>query len=464
MHNFPEVLSSIKDAIWSFNLIDYKFSYLNHRLADIYEIPISDIKNKPSFWLDFIHPDDYKIVLAETKRAYRGRQSEIEYRILVNNKIKWVLDKRTVVINEQGKRTAITGILSDITDKKTAEIKLTESEITFRYLFINNPNPLWIYDTKSLEFLAVNYAAIAKYGYTKEEFLSMTIADIRPKEDIDDLITSVKKIKSKFLNSSKVWRHLKKNKEVIYVNISGHGIKYQGRDAEIVMSHDVTEQEKSKQKIIVAKENLDALINNIDDQIWSIDSDYKVISANIAFKLAITHIIGRELQIGESIFFPELMGEGKELWKGYYDRAMRGEAFQIIELMSVSGITPYFAETKFSPITIDEKIIGVACISRNIQERLETQKRIIEQNTKLLELISIASHEIRGPVVSILGLTNLFNEKDYKDPFNAEIIHMIQNLTLQLDKLIYTLVDKTYSLQQGNELKHFSPQNQSANE
>jgi len=465
MHNLTEVLPFISDAVWSFDLAESKFSYVNQRLADIYEIRLQEIEKKPSFWLDFIHPEDYNYVLTETKWAYRGKQIEIEYRLVVNEKVKWVQDKRIVVINDNGKRVSVTGILSDITSKKNAEIKLSESEITFRYLFINNPNPLWIYDTQTLKFLAVNYAAISKYGYSKDEFLSMTISDIRPKEDKPSLLESIKSIKKdQFLNSAIVWRHLKKNKDLIYVNISGHSLKYQGRDAEIVMAHDVTDQVHSKQEITLAKENLDALINNIDDQIWSIDSNYNILSANIPFKLSVSNIINREINMGESIFFPEFNGKEFEAWKKHYDKALSGQAFQVTEFISQPGVTPFYSETKFSPIIVQEKIIGVACISRNIQERLETQRRILEQNAKLLELISIVSHEIRGPIVSILGLTNVFNDKDYTDPFNGEVINLIQDLTKQLDKLIYTLVDKTYALQQGTLLKRSSPQNQSASE
>lgn len=464
MHNLLTALSSINDAIWVFDLVANRFSYVNQRLSDIYEIPLNLIESKPSFWLHYIHPEDYSYVLTETKWAYRGRQIEIEYRLLINDRVKWVLDKRIVNI-ENGKRVGITGILTDITEQKNAEIKLSESEITFRYLFINNPNPLWIYDVNTLSFLAVNYAAIAKYGYSNEEFLSMTIADIRPVEDIPVLLESVKTIqKHRFLNSNQVWRHLKRNKEIIYVTISGHSIRYQQKDAEIVMAHDVTSQINSKKEILLAKENLDALINNIDDHIWSIDSNYNILSANIPFKLTVAGMINREMRLGECIFFPELKGRDKSIWQNHYDKALRGEAFQIIEEVNLSKNDSFFAETKFNPIVIDEKIIGVACISRNIQERLEAQKRIIEQNTRLLELISIASHEIRGPVVSIMGLTNIFNNKDYSDPFNAEIIQLVQNLTLQLDKLIYTLVDKTYALQQGNQTTRSSLQNQSESE
>jgi signal transduction histidine kinase len=79
-------------------------------------------------------------------------------------------------------------------------------------------------------------------------------------------------------------------------------------------------------------------------------------------------------------------------------------------------------------------------------------------------LISIASHEIRGPVASLLGLTSVFNIEDPADPFNAEVIQFVQSITRQLDRLLHTLVEKTYSLQQEDMIKHYAQQNRSVNE
>ncbi|WP_207421824.1 PAS domain-containing protein [Desertivirga brevis] len=440
------------EAIWSFDLSMGRFNYVSPQLADIFEVSLSTIETNPVFWTELIHPDDYKNVLTATKRAHLRKQFDIEYRICTNNKIKWVKDRRNLLLNIEGRAIAVSGILSDITVLKQTETRLSESELTSRYLFLNNPNPLWIYEISSLKFLEVNHAAIAMYGYTKDEFLSMTIADIRPAEDVDELLKCVRKVEGKFSSPQHVWRHRKKDREIIYVNISGHGIRYQGSDCEMVMVHDVSEQIKSKQEITLAKESLDALINNIEDQIWSVDSNYNLLSANISFKIAVSRIIGRDLILGESIYFPELQGKDAKIWKNHYDRALKGEAFQIIEIINYPELPPYCAETKFSPIKINDKIVGVACTSRNIQERLETQKRILEQNGKLLELISLVSHEIRGPIASIMGLTNIFNNKDYNDPFNAEVIKLIQGLTTELDSLLYTLIDKTYDLQQSTQL------------
>ncbi len=65
------------------------------------------------------------------------------------------------------------------------------SEHVYRQLFESNPHPMWIYDLETLSFLAVNNAAIHEYGFSRDEFLSMTIKDIRPKEDVDDLMENI---------------------------------------------------------------------------------------------------------------------------------------------------------------------------------------------------------------------------------------------------------------------------------
>ena len=70
----------------------------------------------------------------------------------------------------------------DVTDRWRAEEELRDSEKQYRLLFHGNPNPMWVFDLETQAFLEVNEAAIQHYGYSREEFLAMTIADIRPPE------------------------------------------------------------------------------------------------------------------------------------------------------------------------------------------------------------------------------------------------------------------------------------------
>jgi len=118
---------------------------------------------------------------------------------------------------------------------------IRESEIRHRQLFEDNPFPMWLYDRLTLQFLAVNNAAIQHYGYSRDEFLSMTLADIRPTEDHAALFRYVAKQHSPRFPTS-VWRHLRKDGSLIDVEITAYAMVFAGRPAEIVLAHDVTER------------------------------------------------------------------------------------------------------------------------------------------------------------------------------------------------------------------------------
>src|SRR5688500_16232378 len=104
-------------------------------------------------------------------------------------------------------------------------------------LFKKNPHPMWLYDLTTLKFLTVNEAAIALYGYTEQEFMTMTITDIMPPEDVPSLISEVEQVKLNFNHTyhwSGTWRHKLKNNREAYVEISSHEIIFKQRKAELV--------------------------------------------------------------------------------------------------------------------------------------------------------------------------------------------------------------------------------------
>jgi two-component system, cell cycle sensor histidine kinase and response regulator CckA len=121
------------------------------------------------------------------------------------------------------------------------EILLQGSEVNYRYLFENNPMVMWVFDLEDLAFLAVNDAAIAHYGYSREEFLSMTIKDIRPEADIPALVQEAA-AKDQALKSVGIWRHRKKDGTIIDVEVVSHALWFKGKEARLVLSTDITER------------------------------------------------------------------------------------------------------------------------------------------------------------------------------------------------------------------------------
>src|SRR5207249_8264711 len=99
---------------------------------------------------------------------------------------------------------------SGMDERKSAERSLRRSEERYRKLFESNPNPMWVYDLETLSFLAVNAAAVRHYGYSQNEFLAMTIKNIRPSEDIPALMDNLSQ-QTEGLDDTAQWRHRKKD-------------------------------------------------------------------------------------------------------------------------------------------------------------------------------------------------------------------------------------------------------------
>jgi PAS domain S-box-containing protein len=105
--------------------------------------------------------------------------------------------------------------------------------------------PLWVYDLETLRILDVNEVACRKYGYTRDEFLSMSILDIRPEEDTGAVIASVRETPPDVFNSG-LWRHRLRDGSVIDVEVTSHEMRYMGRPTRFVCPIDVTERVRAE--------------------------------------------------------------------------------------------------------------------------------------------------------------------------------------------------------------------------
>ena len=137
------------------------------------------------------------------------------------------------------------GIGKDVTDKARALKAVEDSEQRYRMLFDIHPYPMWVVENKTLRFLAVNQAAIDHYGYSREEFLSMTAEQLRPPEDIGQLLKDFQDQSNSYMQ--RVARHRKKSGERINVEIVSFNLEFDGRPARMAVLTDVTERLKSEE-------------------------------------------------------------------------------------------------------------------------------------------------------------------------------------------------------------------------
>lgn len=130
-------------------------------------------------------------------------------------------------------------------------MSIEDTPATFDTIFRQNPLPMWFYDIRTLEFLAVNRAAVETYGYTEAEFLAMTIADIRPLKEQIRLRHYTATPRAAWVDAG-IWEHRIKSGQLIWVKIVSHAFEYQGRAARLVSALDVTDQKRAETEIAEA--------------------------------------------------------------------------------------------------------------------------------------------------------------------------------------------------------------------
>jgi diguanylate cyclase (GGDEF)-like protein/PAS domain S-box-containing protein len=185
-----------------------------------------------------------------------GLRSALAFPVLSGDELVAILEffSDTVIDGEPALVEVLTEIgklLGQRHIRAQAEVTLRNSEEQYRLLFEANPNPMWVYDVESLRFLAVNNATVDQYGWSREEFLAMTIRDIRPA--VEDTMDT----------PATVTRHRKHDGSIINVELTSRELKLPGRRARLVMAVDVTDWRRTEGALRQSERRFRDLLDNV---------------------------------------------------------------------------------------------------------------------------------------------------------------------------------------------------------
>jgi len=380
---------------------------------------------------DLVFPDDLEAVF---EVGYRQRQAKERHGVSRNRnytkdgKVLHCEWYNSTLYDNDGHLVSILSLVLDVTASKRIENALRESEEQYRLLFESNPHAMWVYDLENLKFLAVNDSAIDHYGYSGEEFLSMTIRDIRPPEDVQALSDYLSSPNAG-LDRAGEWRHRKKDGTVINVEITSHRLDFGGRPAEFVLANDITERKHAERALRESEDRYRDLVDNSHELMCTHDLDGRVISVNPWA----AHVLGYPQQALIGLNVREgLTPEYREEFEDYI-QAIKANGFArgIMQVKTASGevrLWEYYntlrTEGVESPI-----VRGMAhdvterrqALAREKEARLEAEAA----NRLKDEFLSTLSHELRTPLTAIIGWSKLLMQGDVdpeKQPVALETI------------------------------------------
>jgi PAS domain S-box-containing protein len=175
-------------------------------------------------------------------------------------------------------------MVEDVTEVREAQAALADSERRYRAMFASNPQPMWVYDIETLRFLDVNDAAIAHYGYSRDEFRAMTVLDIRPEEERmqyerPGMPASIGTI------MQGVRRHMRKNGYRIEVEVSSHDLMFKGRRAVHVLVNDVTERSRVEREILSLNAELEERVSARTIELTAANNELEAFTYSVAHDL-----------------------------------------------------------------------------------------------------------------------------------------------------------------------------------
>jgi len=294
---------------------------------------------------------------------------------------------------------------------------LRASEERYRLLFENSPLPKWVYDLETLAFLAVNDAAVRQYGYTREEFLRMTIKDIRPAEDTPRLMASIQHLKP--VEGPEKWRHRKKDGTIITVEISAHDLTFDRKPARLVVANDITARERGEELLRRSEARFTRLSESGIVGILVLDLAGTILEANDTF-LKMVGLTREELQPQvlrvQDVTAPDskrtseaaLEEISKRGTVGLFEKEyQRRDGTRVPVLIGAAMLD---SERHISFILDITERKRLEQVSRQSFE-LEMQNRRIQEATRLKsEFLANMSHELRTPLNAILGFSELLRD------------------------------------------------------
>jgi PAS domain S-box-containing protein len=343
-----------------------------------------------------------------------------------------------IMKDRAGETVGILRVMRDITQKKLSEKNLKESEERFSKVFQANPTAIAISHFGTGKFIDINQSFTRLTGYEKHEVLGNTAVDLslwKESKSREQVTSSLARGNTVYNVATEI---ITKDGRIRYALSSFERIMIGEDYFTVTMMTDVTEQKNAEIELRISEANLSALIENTNDVVFSLDRNFKLITANSAFKKLCMDGFNGFVEQGMNLF-EVIPADFVSSWKKNFDRSLNGERF-IKELHYDYPSYSADLEISFNPIyTKEGEINGLSVFGRDITQRKISENELKRTNFELDSFVYRASHDLRAPLRSVLGLNNLARI----EPDTEQRNHYLKLVEKSINKLDSFIMDLT---------------------
>lgn len=318
-------------------------------------------------------------------------------------------------------------------------MKKAQQDFNYQKLFSGSPYAIYITDKNTLKIIDVNEAMIILYGYTREEFATMSTFDIRPESEhvnVKEFIAEYGEV----ANKSAKWIHKKKNGDSFHVDVTYHAIPYYKRQVYLAIVMDIDKSIKDGKRISDLLNLYETVNKATNDVIW----EYDILSNELKWMAGYEDAYGyKDDMVPKDFWLMKKIHEDdrehiKKSFRSAIDKKEKSWYSQY-RLICADGTFKYIADSAYAIFNDEGEPLRMIGAMQDISSQKKYEQQLILKNNSLKEIAWINSHKVRRPLSNILGLVELIkNPNNDKD----EILKFVELLTIssrELDNAVITI-------------------------
>lgn len=292
-----------------------------------------------------------------------------------------------------GNVIGISKIAQDITLRKREEKILADAAEKYRSYFFKSPMPMFVVEIPGYRYLDVNEAALEHYGYSREEFLSMTAMDIRTDKEKERFNKEQPDIHPFSTFNRGTWEHIKKDGSRIIVGINASDIDYEGKKARLIMSLDITEQKEAEDKLLKSEARYRQTLDTMMEGVQIIGFDGRIIYVND--KLASQARYSKEQMFGHTLteLYPGV--EQSQIYQSYQRCLDDRQPVHLEERFVFPDNSVQTFEISVQPVPEGIFVLSAdVTAKREVDEKIRLLNEEITKNEKRFRGIIECSHDL----------------------------------------------------------------------